>query len=90
MTDRQTTEQIKKAPKDSFFVWHSSDFHYPRQLCKALGRDDIRLISASDVSYRIRGRRIPVIIDHYAQQFVSSRDLDFIKIHNKKVGYDAN
>lgn len=93
MTDRQTgvtTKQLTEAPLNSFFVWCKSDLHYPRQLCKSLNRSDIRLIGPSDVAYRIRGLRIPVVIDHHAHSLMSSSDLDFIKIHNHKVGYNGN
>lgn len=86
----KTTQQLINAPKDSFFVWCNSDFHYPKQLCSKLNRPDIRLIGPSDIAYTIRGLRVPVIIDHYAYHLVSDSDLDFIKVHNHKAGHNGN
>ena len=81
----KTTEQLKTAPLNAFYVWPNSNLAYPRALLRKLGRNDITLISTYRLLESMRGINRPVVLDHAS--FVSFEELAYIKAHNSKVGY---
>jgi hypothetical protein len=40
---------MRKAPKDAYYVWMNNRLYYPRKLAAQAGRDDLRIIPASDL-----------------------------------------
>lgn len=70
-----TTKQLKEAPHGSVFVWVNGNLDYPIQLAKHLGRDDIKIVSPSWVSYKnVAGVRKNIILDHASH--LSSKQMD--------------
>lgn len=60
-----TSQQMLAAPKNAVYVWPHSDFSYPKELARKLGRDDLKIVGPGWVNNNLRGRRdVEVIIDH--------------------------
>lgn len=68
----RTTEQIKTAPPGAVFVWANDQLSYPKELARALGRGDLRIVPPSWLDDRSHGCRNPVRLDH-AFRHVESR-----------------
>lgn len=65
-----TTEQIKNAPRDAYFVWCNSDLFYPKRLALMLQRDDLKIVTPRFLeSNNWRGLKLSVeiIVDHAAE-----------------------
>ncbi len=41
----ETTRQLKALPLNGIFIWVHGNTYYPKQLCKFIGREDIRVVS---------------------------------------------
>lgn len=62
-----TTRQIKAAPEGAVYVCLSGALDYTKHLAHALGRHDIRVVSAEwlrSPDLVIRARHVPGVIDH--------------------------
>lgn len=71
MSNRQTgrtTQQMKDAPVGAVYVWCNSKTTYPRELARAIGRDDLNVVPLLWLDGRnVRGRTFNgVTVDHAA------------------------
>lgn len=75
----KTTAQIRTAPRDALFIWHSPDTGYARRLAAHLGRDDLEFVGPSVLDAagrRIRGRTFGgIVVDHHAHEMLSADQL---------------
>jgi len=64
----RTTKQIRDSPKSAIYVWCNRDLHYPREIAKKIGREDLEIVSPSIFDHgaeKLRGREITgMVIDH--------------------------
>ena len=76
-----TTDQIKRSPPNSIYIFHGSRKYY-EDLARSLGRTDMTL--RDDATFQvdsIRGTRRAVIIDH-SVGLLDRQTLDIIRNHN--------
>lgn len=61
-----TQRQMLAAPLGAVFVWCNSRISYPRDLARAIGREDLEIQPASWLTCRsVAGRRFSgVVVDH--------------------------
>ena len=79
-----TTAQIKRAPLGAVFVWLNGDMTYPKNLAHFLGRDDLRIVTLSQVrAGALRGLRLSGLeVDHAARPDERERaELAHVAIH---------
>lgn len=83
MQSGRTTNQMLHAPKGAVFIWPTASLSYPRQLARAIGRDDllIKPISWLDPS-RLHGIRAVAIVDHSCHSLTRENldALDFLRM----------
>jgi len=63
----RTSAAMKAAPQGAIFVWCNSQLDYPRSLAKFLGRPDLTIIAPPELEAKTRGRRVPVVFDHWLE-----------------------
>ena len=63
-----TTRQMQAAPQKAVFIWLNHRTHYPRDLAREIGRDDLEIVSPDWLSdRRWAGRELSgIILDHAA------------------------
>ena len=63
-----TSQQMRQAPRNAIYVWCNGVLSYPRQLALHLGRTDLDIRSPSEITTRLVGRRVPIIVDHSVRE----------------------
>lgn len=59
-----TTEQMRAAGRNSWYIWLNAELAYPRALARRIGRGDLRIVAPDAlVTSRMHGTRDPVV-DH--------------------------
>lgn len=84
----RTTQQMKDAAHGAFFIWHTVDLHYPKEIAKRIDRSDLRIIAVGHLGrgcYPLRGVNAPVVIDHWCRQTINAETLAEIEMHNRLV-----
>lgn len=63
-----TTGQMKNAPKNAIFVWHSDNTEYPKALARSIDRNDLKIVGPSCINSRkwLGLNYSAVVVDHYA------------------------
>jgi len=63
----RTTRQMLTAARGSIFVWCNDVLHYPRELARFLGREDLTIVGASSIrDSSLRGTC--VVVDHWISE----------------------
>lgn len=78
----RTARQIENAPRAAFFVVREREaLNYVRELAKALGRGDIKIIER-ERAYTIRGVARPIVVDHAAESALTEDERRTIEGHH--------
>lgn len=82
----RTTRQMLSAPKGAHFIWLTQDLHYPLELSKKCGREDLRIVGPdwligekfrSEVSHGI-------VLDHAVR--LNEYEFSLLTIARSRVG----
>lgn len=74
-----TTEQMQSAPHGAIYIWCNSELSYPKNLARALHREDLEIRPLSWANERgLHGTR-PIVIDHAAWWHAQDEQWIFLK-----------
>lgn len=86
----KTTEQMRKAPHGALYLWVNGHLGYPKQLAKALGREDLRVISPRQCTHDglfqyLASRPAPqLIVDHAARSGLGTPVYEAVMAYHSK------
>ena len=73
----RTSRQLQAAPPGAVFVWCNDRLAYVRDLARARGREDLKIVGLSALDdERLRGGRGQIVVDHAAR--LSPRQCDML------------
>lgn len=86
----RTTEQMKQAPKNAYYVWCNRHLNCPVGLARRLGRIDLRIVSPGWLRDSWRGLPLhpgDVVLDHAIQprQLDEEQQHGVVELHVKGV-----
>jgi len=77
-----TTRQMQKSPKFSVYVWCNRSLYYPISLAKAIGREDLKIVSPSWLDDRrwLGIKLYGLVIDHAAKMTSKQYDSYYLAL----------
>lgn len=81
MSTGKTMHQLKEAPRNAFFIWSGQIATYPRNLARAVGRSDLRVLPRNQLRKgTFTGMRdIAVVLDHAMLDTMTRREEGVMK-----------
>lgn len=75
----KTSVQMVKAQRCATFLWCSDHLHYPRDLARRLGRNDLRIVGPAWLQHGWRGLRLPeLVVDHAVPEHLTRLQMTWL------------
>lgn len=75
----KTQRLMLAAPHGALFVWCNDVLHYPKELARKLGREDLRIVSPGWLEYGgWRGSRFPGMVQDHACDFTERQFMAWV------------